>query len=94
MQGASKLSDDQLLLEIDAGDYKARERIRKAKEAEMAKKKAEELKKRREQAILDYSAKVSGGYIEVKVGEDLVAMEGAYKAHMNALSQFLASGHN
>lgn len=81
VQGASKISDDELLLEIDATDSEARERIRKAKKAEEEKKAAEERKKRREQEILDYSAKVEGGFIEVKIGEDVQAMEAAWLAH-------------
>jgi uncharacterized protein (DUF4415 family) len=92
VKGASKLSDDQLLLEIDAGDVEARERIRKAKEAEIAKKQAEERKKKREEAILDYSAKVSGGFIEVKLGEDTVAMEEAYAVHMEKRAQAIRDG--
>jgi len=42
---------------------------------------------------LDYSAKVEGGFIEVKVGEDLQAMEEAYKVHMSKRNEFLRSGH-
>jgi hypothetical protein len=36
---------------------------------------------------------VSGGFIEVKVGEDLQAMEDAYKMHMQKRMDFLNSGH-
>ena len=38
MQGAAKMSDDEILLKLDAGDREAAERIKKAKEAEEAKK--------------------------------------------------------
>lgn len=92
VQGASKLSDDELLLEIDSHDRAARERLRKAKEAEERKKKAEAERKRREQAILDYSAKVEGGFIEVKIGEDVVAMEKAYALHMKKRSKAINDG--
>ena len=42
---------------------------------------------------MDYSAKVEGGFIEVKVGEDLQAMEDAYKVHINKRNDFLNAGH-
>ena len=48
VQGASILSDDELLLELDAQDREAAERVRKAKE-EAARKKAEEERERKRQ---------------------------------------------
>ena len=49
MQGVSKLSDDELLLEIDQTDLAARERVRRAKEQERKKRQEEERRRRREQ---------------------------------------------
>ena len=40
---------------------------------------------------MDYSAKVSGGFIEVKIGEDEDAMWAAYDVHMSKLAEFLRS---
>lgn len=48
IQGASTLSDDELLLELDSQDREAAERVRKAKE-EAARKKAEEERERKRQ---------------------------------------------
>ena len=77
VQGASGKSDAEFMLEIDAEDEEANEKIRKAKEEE------ERKQKEREQAILDYSAKVSNdGYIEIKMGEDIPAMQEAWDIHM------------
>lgn len=90
---ATELDEDQILLAINKDDKAAQERIRKKQEAEAKKKAEEERQRKREQQILDYSAKVEGGFIEVKVGEDLQAMEDAYKMHMNKRMEFLNSGH-
>ena len=87
VQGASKASDEELLMEIGIQDDKEREKVRakiKAqKEAERKKKEDEERERKREQEILDYSAKVSGGFIEVKIGEDETAMREAWELHIN-----------
>ena len=37
---------------------------------------------------------MSGGFIEVKVGEDVDAMYQAYRIHMNKLREFLSSNHS
>ena len=42
---------------------------------------------------MDYSAKVDGGFIEVKIGEDVQAMEDSYRMHMKKRTQFLHAGH-
>ena len=42
---------------------------------------------------MDYSAKVDGGFIEVKIGEDVQAMEDSYRIHMKKRTQFLHAGH-
>jgi hypothetical protein len=42
---------------------------------------------------LDYSAKVEGGVIEVKIGEDVEAMRQAYTMHMKKRREFINSGH-
>lgn len=47
----------------------------------------EEREKERERQILDYSAKVNNGFIEVKIGEDMEAMSAAYNQHMRKRSQ-------
>lgn len=90
---ATELNEDEILLAINKDDKAAQERIRKRQEAEAEKKAEEERQRKREQQILDYSAKVEGGFIEVKVGEDLQAMEDAYKIHMKKRSEFLNAGH-
>lgn len=85
VQGASKVSDEELMAQITAGDKQAAKEARKAREARLQKereeKEAEEKERRRLKQILDYSAKVEGGFIEVKVGEDVEAMRDAWKAH-------------
>ena len=40
-----------------------------------------------------YSAKVDGGFIEVKIGEDVQAMEDSYRMPMKKRTQFLHAGH-
>lgn len=92
VNGSSKVSDDELALAVDAQDKEAMERLRKAKEAEEAKKKEEEMRKKREQEILDYSAKVSGGFIEVKIGEDVQAMQDAWYAHQTKRQEAIHRG--
>ena len=92
VQGASTLSDDELLLELDAQDREAAERVRKAKEEAERKKAEEERERKRQQEILDYSAKVEGGYIEVKIGEDETAMRDAWLLHMDKRSQAFKDG--
>ena len=83
VQGASGKSDAEFMLEIAAEDEEANEKIRKVKEEEERKKEEERKQKEREQAILDYSAKVSNdGYIEIKMGEDIPAMREAWDIHM------------
>ena len=89
MHGAAKVSDDELLLELDANDEAARERVNQAKMEEEKKKQEQEQQKRREEQILDYSAKVSGGFIEVKIGEDEDAMWKSYQVHMDKWGEFM-----
>lgn len=55
-------------------------------------KREEEDRKKREQSILDYSAKVSGGFIEVKIGEDVVAMQDAWRLHHKKRREALRKG--
>ena len=93
VQGAAGKSDDEFLLDLDAEDQEARERLQKAKEAEERRAAEEKKRREREQAILDYSAKITkDGYIEVKIGEDVPAMQEAWALHMRkrreALSKF------
>ena len=88
------LNEDELLLAINKDDKAAQERIRKKQEAEKAKKAEEEAQRRREQQILDYSAKVSGGFIEVKIGEDVDAMRQAWEMHQKKRRDFINSGHS
>jgi hypothetical protein len=52
-------------------------------------KREEERQRKREDAILDYSAKVVGGFIEVKMGEDVVAMEDAWMIHLQKRNEAL-----
>ena len=82
MQGASKLTDEQLLLELDSQDKEATAKVRQKAKEEEQKKQEQEKERRRQEAILDYSAKVKGGFIEVKIGEDVVAMEEAWHIHL------------
>ena len=88
------LNDDEILLAINKDDKAAQERIRKRQEAEKAKKAEEERQRRREQQILDYSAKVSGGFIEVKIGEDEDAMREAWYVHQRKRREFINAGNN
>ena len=50
------------------------------------------MERKRQQEILDYSAKVEGGYIEVKIGEDETAMRDAWLLHMDKRSQAFKDG--
>lgn len=68
------------------------ERIKKAKKEAAEKKAAEERQRKREQEILDYSAKVEGGFIEVKIGEDTTAMMEAYSVHMRKRREAIRNG--
>ena len=92
VNGASNISDDEILLQMDSKNKVVQERIRKAKEAEQAKQEEERRQKQREQQILDYSAKVNGGFIEVKVGEDVEAMRESYFKHIEARQEAAAKG--
>lgn len=42
---------------------------------------------------MDYSAKVDGGFIEVKIGEDVDAMRQAWEMHQRKRTEFLHAGH-
>ena len=90
---ATELNDDDILLAINKDDKAAQERIRKRQEAEAKKKADEEAQRKREQQILDYSAKVEGGFIEVKVGEDVDSMRKAWDMHERKRREFIDSGH-
>lgn len=96
VQGASGLTDDQLALELDGQDAEARTRVReqakKAREEKLRIEQEKEREKRRQQQILDYSAQVSGGFIEVKIGEDVEAMRDAWNLHMKKRRELFAKG--
>lgn len=92
IQGASKLSDDEILGLLGEQDKVAIERAKEAKRQIELKKQEEEREKRRQHQILDYSAKVSGGFIEVKIGEDVEEMHSAWVAHLNTKHELGAKG--
>ena len=81
MMGHGGLTDSELMLMVDSTNAAAvrehQRQMNKSSEIESE----EEIEKRREQQILDYSAKVNNGYIEVKIGEDEVAMRDAFSIH-------------
>lgn len=68
-------------LMVDKTNAAARREVARQARREQQQKREEEAKRKREQAILDYSAKVNGGFIEVKIGEDVVAMRDAWNLH-------------
>ena len=94
MNNAVELNEDEIALAVDKDNKAAQERIRKAREEKERKKQEEEKQRKREQQILDYSAKVSGGFIEVKVGEDVDAMRQAWHMHQDKRREFLGQGHS
>lgn len=87
------ISDAELALLVDSDNEMAARQLAREREERLAEEEEAEREKRREEAILDYSAKVVGGYIEIKLGEDVVAMEEAYEAYCEALAQFYREGH-
>ena len=91
MRGASKFTDDQLLDALGEEDAEVKAKIRKKRQEEARKKQEEQRRRQREKEILDYSARVSGGFIEVKIGEDVQAMREAYRTHMDKLRDFLVN---
>lgn len=93
VQGASKKSDKEFMLDLNQLDAEAIEQERKAKQAELKRQKEEKKRREREDAILNYSAKISkDGFIEVKMGEDVPAMQEAYKVHMQKRREGLSKG--
>ena len=87
--GAAKLSDEELQKRTTNGDFddESLDSIVEEDEAERKMREEEEREKERERQILDYSAKVNNGFIEVKIGEDMEAMSAAYNQHMRKRSQ-------
>lgn len=83
INGTSGVSDEDLFPEMEELDGEERAIATEKRKEEDRKKEWEKKQREREQAVLDYSAKVTeDGYIEIKMGEDTVAMEEAYIEHM------------
>lgn len=92
MISENKVSDAEMMLMVDSANEEALKQIREDRQRKLDEEHEAERQRRREEAILDYSAKVSGGFIEIKLGEDVVAMEDAYKAHCDAIAKFFDEG--
>lgn len=88
VQGASGKSDEEFMQDLGQEDAEVRERMRKAKEAEERKKEEERKLRAKEDAMLNMSAKLTkDGYIEIKLGEDIPAMQEAYRVHMEKVRE-------
>ena len=81
IMNAAPVSDAEAQLMVDRNNARAMKEVQRQERQKLLERKEEERKIQREKAILDYSAKVSGGFIEVKIGEDVVAMRDAWKLH-------------
>ena len=84
IHGASKrdVSDAELLQKLRMNEDEQSEQERQIIEKEIAekeqKKREEDELRQREKEILDYSAKIDKGFIEIKIGEDLTLMRRAW----------------
>lgn len=90
VHGTSKMSDHELVNFMKKGNPSLAQEMSKTMQLQNEKREQEEMVRKREEQILDYSAKISGGFIEVKMGEDVEEMREAWHVHLRKREELMA----